>query len=621
MRLRSLLPSSSLWMLLSLTGCPGDDGGGSGTDTDAATGTDTGGTSSSGGLDETMGDSEGSTGEPAGTELVPCDPGVEDSCEEGVCAGNPFGGYFCRPGCSSMAEEGTPCGSDDVCLPVSPGAEETACFDVADCDFVTGTGCNEAAGESCVVVSVEPLRTACVPTGDAGLGEACDPAGILDCAPGSACLGSDLEADMDGACNGWCEPGASLPAECPACAALGDEIGICAECTVIDDTCPDGTQCQLANELLGGECVGVGPGGPGAPCSPLDEAQSCQDGLMCIDLDEASGGQPVCVEPCEPGNAMCADENASCVDVGLFMPGAPSGQLGVCLDVGVEVCDPMAEPTGCMPGDNCLDVGGIGICGAICDPTTGEMACEGNSACFPTDGSQIDVAPFIEGNGACGAGCSVDADCGGATCLHLDGLEVDGLCGATCTPGMPGMCPMGQSCVATPEDPGVGACMAGGTACNPTNVGDCGAAACIPMVGEMLIGVCLPMCFEQDPYGCGGVPAACQVKTDPRWHQGTCVGGPEPCTLVPDSCGPGQSCGVLGGQAFGGQAFLCDDAGPLPEGGDCSMDDGACGQGLTCLEGTCRAWCDLAAPACTTGSCTDVSPSLYLPPGSIGLCL
>ena len=163
--------ASSLCSLLLLTACPGDDGSASGTETDSATGTGTGGSSGTEGVDETGADTtEGSTGEPAGSDLEPCDPRLEDPCDQGVCAGSPMGGYFCRPGCSSMAEPGTPCGSDDECLPVTPGSEETACFDVGDCDFLTGEGCNPATGETCVVVGVEPLRTACVPTGDAGTG-------------------------------------------------------------------------------------------------------------------------------------------------------------------------------------------------------------------------------------------------------------------------------------------------------------------------------------------------------------------------------------------------------------------------------------------------------------------
>ena len=615
LHLRPRLGLASL--LLALSACPSDDTGGSGTE-DTGTSTAATGTGSETGATEGLDDS---TGSPAGSTLMPCDPRDDAACDQGVCAGDAIGGLFCRFPCSSMAESGTPCGSDDVCLPVSDDEEDgLACFDVADCDFLTGAGCNEAAGETCVVVAVDPLRTACVPQGDTGSGEPCDVPGMLDCAPGLTCLGGDLE--VPGTCIGWCDPEAPLPDECPACAALNDDIGTCSECRVLGDDCPAGSQCQILNELLGGVCVDVGPGGVGFPCSLTDPAQSCQEGLLCINIDDGEDSQPVCVEGCDPANPMCSgSKGESCVDVDLFIPGAPGGQVGVCLDVGIELCDPMAEPTGCSRGTNCLDIGGgLGICGAVCDPAEGTGACGPNEACFPSDGSQLDSRPFIEGNGACGVGCSTDVDCGGDTCLHLDGLAVDGLCGTTCTPGMPGACPVGEGCVATPEDPGVGACMALGAICNPTIIADCGANACIPMQGETLIGVCLPPCFSQDPVACGGEPTQCQSKTDPIWHTGTCIGGGEPCSLVDDSCGPGDACGVVGGQAFGGQAFICDNEGPLGEGDDCSANENGCGAGVGCFDDVCRAWCDPMADACVTGTCTDVSLGLYLPVGTIGVC-
>ncbi|MEM9455177.1 MAG: hypothetical protein AAGF11_13430 [Myxococcota bacterium] len=572
------------------------------------------------GLDSTG--TDGSTGEPAGMEPTPCDPEAEEPCDQGECAGSPLGGTYCRPGCSSSAEPGTPCGADDVCLPVAPGRTDTACYDVAECNVVTGEGCNLDAGEQCVVVSLDPLYTACVPGGDAGVGQACEPVGMLDCGSGLTCLGSDPEAGIDGQCTPWCEPGGALPDDCPVCLALGDSIGICSECGVLDDACPDGTQCQLANELLGGACVGVGDGGLGAPCSALDEGQSCLEGLLCVELGVEEVEGAVCIEPCDPIRPACTIEGQSCLDLSALDPGVPSGQLGVCLDAGVTLCDPMLEPSTCAPGDNCLDVGdGIGICGATCDPAQGAMACEGNFACFPSDGSQISFGPFVEGNGACGVGCTTDAECGGATCLHLDGLAAQGVCGATCTPGMPGTCGVGQACVATPEDPMVGACVAGGNNCNPTNLGDCAGGACIPLEGEALIGICMPSCFEQDPIACGGMPAQCISKTDPFWHEGTCVGGGEPCSLVEDDCGPGQACEILGGSAFGGQALLCDDAGLLGEGDACTPDDDQCGAGVGCIGGVCRAWCDPLAPACAVGVCTDVSVGFYLPTNTLGVCL
>lgn len=599
---------------LALFGCPGDDGGPT-RDTEATTGTGDSGSDTSA-VDSTGADS---TGEPSGPSLEPCDPRQAEPCDQGVCSGNALGGYFCRPACSSMAEPGTACGSDDVCLPSDVG-EQLGCFDIRDCDFVTGEGCPSDT-DTCVVVSLDPLRTACVPVGDVGRGGACDPSGMLDCEGGNACLGSDIEAGVMGLCTGWCEPASPLPADCPACAPLTDSIGTCAECTVLDDTCPEGTQCQITNELLGGVCVGVGPGGPGFPCTVLDSTNSCQEGLLCIDLGEASGGQPVCVEGCDPSDPMCSDDTQTCLDVGLFVDGAPSGQLGVCAQSDFEFCDPTLERPLCADGANCLDIGdGLGLCGAVCDPAQGDAACEGNRVCFPSDGTELNVAPFVEGNGACGLGCDTDVDCGGQTCLHLDGLAQPGLCGETCIPGGPSTCAEGSACVATPEDPGVGACVVGGTACNPMNVGDCGLAACIPLMGETLIGVCTVSCFSQDPVACGGMPGLCIGKTDPIWHEGTCVGGGEPCDPLGDDCGAEQTCNVAAGQAFGGHAYLCDDFGELPQGADCSADDNGCTQGHSCFDDVCRQWCDPALDRCTEGSCVDISLALYLPPGSLGVC-
>ncbi len=600
-----------------LCACPGEETSGGGTETDMGTSTSSG--ESTADPDSTGADASG-TGEPAGTQLVPCDPLIEEACEEGICAGHPMAGFYCRPSCSSMAEPGTPCGSDDQCLPVQPGAEQTACFDLRECEPATGAGCMVEAGDSCVVVGLDPLLTSCVPAADAGAGQACTAAGILDCGPGFGCLGADVEAGIDGECTGWCEVSGALPPGCVGCVEVVPGLGTCAECSVADDDCPAGTQCQLANELLGGACIEVGAGGPGAPCAPLDPANSCLDGLLCVPFE---GDQPICLPACDPSNPMCLGEGESCVDLDLLVPGAPPDAAGVCLDVGLALCDPMAEPSGCAEGENCLDIGGgLGICGAICDPVMGDTACEGNAACFPTDGSAVNGAPFAEGNGACGADCITDAQCGGGTCLHLDGLTVDGLCGTTCTPGAPGGCGAGEGCVATPEDPAVGACMPFGNPCTLGNLGECGGGlACIPMEGRLQFGICLPSCFAHNPVACGGMPTTCHPKTDPLWHEGTCVGSDPPCSLIADDCGPGQACSVVGGGPIGGQAFLCDDAGPLGEGDDCSMDEEGCGAGVGCFGGVCAAWCDPLADACVTGTCTDVGIGFYLPPNTIGACL
>lgn len=594
-------------------------GGGAGetdTDTDGSTGTTTTGVDGS-----STGGSADTTGGPGGG-LEPCDPRQDGACAQGVCAGTPSSGFYCRAECSGMAEEGTACGSDGVCLPVQPGDDALACFSLHDCDFTTGEGCDLAAGLSCVVVDLSPLRTACVPSGDEVMGMACEPWGMHACDVGTACLGSDLEGDDPGVCTLWCVPGDPLPAGCPACIPFGDEIGSCAECSVVANDCPDGSQCHPVNEALGGVCTDYGPGGEGDPCIPFDSAQSCQEGLLCIETDADDVFE--CVATCDPAAPMCEDPEKSCIDVGVLVGGVATGELGFCIDAGVVYCTPGQEPSGCVQDELCIEIEpGVGICGDGCDPTEGEAACAGNQACLPEYEAQFDVVPFLAGNGACGSGCATDAECGGGTCLLVDGLDAEGVCGTTCDPANPA-CAMGQACVPTPADPQVGACIdGGGAACDPAMPDSCvgqAETACVALDGGSE-GVCMTACFVQDPMACGDMAALCREKTDPRWHGGFCFGQEPPCDPLLQDCGLGRTCDIVGGEAVGGQAFLCEEAGGLMEGGDCSQDDTACGAGLACVAGVCTSYCDPQNDDCAVGTCTDISAQFYLPADSVGACL
>lgn len=597
-------------------GC-GDDGGSSGTGTDTDGGTGTTGTTDPGSGPSSSGVDASTTGEPADDTLSPCDP-LASSCEDGVCSGSPQSGFYCRPACPGSAQPGAACGDDGVCLKATRLDDTLVCFELADCDILTGEGCNLAAGESCVVLGFDPLRTACVPSGSTGAGQPCDPGGMHDCAPGLACLGSDLEGDDPGVCTPWCIPGAPLPDACAQCIAVTSEIGSCGECSVLDDDCPDGTACQPVNEALGGVCVAHGPGGDGDPC---DFTSSCQPGYLCLetDVDDVFA----CVQKCDRNDPACDDPEKSCIDVGLILPGLPTGELGVCIDTDVPFCNPDAQPTGCGPGQSCLEVEpGLGVCADPCDPTQGQAACEGNYACIPALDGAVHLLPFATGNGACGVGCSSDADCGGGTCLLLDGIEADGVCGTPCDPNNPG-CAVGETCVATPGNPDVGACVLSGTPCNPAQD-----ESCLGQTGTMCValdggagGVCMVSCFEQDPAACGGMADACQVKTDAQWHAGVCLGAEPACDPIAQDCGGGLTCGVLGGAAIGGHAFVCDEPGPLPEGGDCSSDADLCGTGLECILDTCMALCDPLQDTCQTGTCVDISLLYYLPADTLGVCM
>jgi hypothetical protein len=524
-----------------------------------------------------------------GTPLGPiaCDPRA-DECAPQRCAGAPIGGFWCRPPCSSMAMEGTEC-SEGLCLPAGGEPEPLACFGVRECDPITDEGCGD--DESCVVVDLSPVRVACVPRGDGALGDACGPAGAHACAPGSACLGASLDDDGAGVCTAWCEPGSASSAECPACVAVSDTLGACGECDVLDDGCEAGTHCQPVNEVLAGECQPDGTGLPGMPCDPTGAGAGCIAGLVCIELLPDTHA---CIQPCDPGGPACTDPDASCVDVAALDPAAPVDQLGVCLATGAVTCDPLDAPAGCDDGLVCLVVApGVGLCGADCDPTAGDEACEGNAACLPEADGEVDVAPFIAGNGACGAACMLDDDCTTGTCLLLAGLDAAGVCsegGETpCDPSMPASCtdPDALACVATDD----------GTS-----------------------GVCLPSCFVQDPAACGD-PTACHGKTDPEWHSGVCFGQEPACDPIAQDCLGAQSCVIIGGTAIGGHAFVCSGAGAVAEGGDCTDDAATCAAGLVCTADVCRVPCDPAAEACDTGTCTDVGAAFYLPADTVGVCM
>lgn len=601
-------------------GCPADDGSGSTegeTETEGADETATGGmttltTADTGSSDDGL---DTTTGGPMSDALTPCDPRDDEPCDVGVCAGSGAAGYYCRPGCSAMAEPGDPCGADDVCL--SDGwSDQLACFDIDGCDFLTGDPCGP--GLTCAVVSFEPVRTQCVPSPGGALGMLCGPAGALECDPGAGCLGTDLDGDDPGACQAWCVPDGTLPAGCSQCIALNDEIGTCAECSVLAQDCPDGQGCQLINEALGGACVDHGPGGPGDACNPFEPGQSCEEGGLCIETEVDDVFQ--CVATCDPGSPMCPDAT-SCVDLGAIVPGAQTGQLGICIETGTVFCDPDMDPTGCAGDDVCLAIdAGVGVCGAACDPTTGDAACAGNTACIPaTEDNAFNLEPFAEGNGACGVGCSDDAECGGGTCLLLDGVDIDGVCGVTCTPPMGAECQGGETCVPTPGDPGVGACIPGGQTCDEMMVGGCPtAAACVDLDGGASA-ICMTPCFEHNPNACGGMAELCHVKTEPRWHGGVCIGGGPACDPITQDCPGGDNCNIIGGQAIGGVAYQCEEPGAVAENGDCSMAD--CAAGLTCFDDVCRVYCDPGNDDCAAGTCTDISGFLYLPAATLGVCM
>jgi hypothetical protein len=493
---------------------------------------------------------------------------------------------------------------------------------------LTSAGCDIAAGESCVLVDFEPLRTACVPAGEGQVWDSCEGRAGQECVAGLACLGSDLEDDRPGRCTPLCDPGAALPDDCVQCIQLTAELGSCAECSVLDQDCGTDEHCYPVNETLGGVCVETGAGEAGDECSydPNSSPPSCGSDMLCLEQDNPDGPDPLhCVEICDLSTPDCSMLNHTCNDLGVFDSAFDTGKLALCLDVPFQLCSP-DRGVPCGTDSECLDTepGEVGVCVMRCDPSTGDAACADNYACVPVAAGELFLDAFIRGNGLCGTGCAVDDDCAaGESCLHLGGLDQPGVCGAGCDPAAEIPCAAGERCVPTPEDPTAGVCLEDLGLCDPSAAEDPCAqfTGCAPLTGSPTDGVCLHGCYLQDPNACSTLSGQCIGKTAAQWHAGLCFGSPTPCDPVAQTgCKSGENCDVLGGLAIGGHAFTCASAGTVAAGEDCSGDDVDCVAGLLCVADVCEQPCAPAADQCAAGTCQDVSERYYLSANSLGIC-
>ncbi len=163
---------------------------------------------------------------------------------------------------------------------------------------------------------------------------------------------------------------------------------------------------------------------------------------------------------------------------------------------------------------------------------------------------------------------------------------------------------LGQGCSALQQD------CAPGLVC--INIGD----------GE----ICYQACEPGDPTRCDALDSAeetflCSALIRPddsvTMNYGICFGG-RACDPLDDRCAADETCALVSANAN-----VCAPAGSVPIGGDCSTEQ--CAKGGVCVTlsdadgnpiGTdCYEPCDVAAPACSAGTCTDVGIEGY------GLCL
>lgn len=576
-----------------------------------------------------------------------CDPGETcttcpadcpgcDTCGDGLCQGNesclscvadctpplPFGscGAACAP-----ADGPTACAGNSLCVPLLgglmalPAGAPTSGVCLGQeppCDPVSQFGC--ATGETCVVaISPAFVGWASVCLGGAGgqpLGAPCLPLQGVNCKAGLLC--------HEGLCAAPCDP--AIPT-CPAgtCVDVGvlfgdgptGAAGLCLD-TCGDGSCAQPEDCVSCPTDCGACSCGDGVCTAGEDCATCEGdcgGCPCGDGL-CQGAESCGSCHPDC-GPCTCGDGACQplETCGTCP--------ADCGACAICGDgacEGIESCDVCPADCGSCP--LVCDAIVAATCGQACDPTTaaGEdpATCDANQACVPsTSQGGIAFAALYQGSGACGEGCDADDDCPmGSVCVGVSGLTTAGVCRASCEPPLSPPCPFSEACI---EQPGGAAFCAPAGPCVPGASHGCPPAsgACVEFAAAAGTGFCLVGCQAGTSPCVGG---SCHTKTDPLWHQGTCVGQPTPCDpALQTGCDTTETCQVLGGSFFGGVATVCTPAdGTAAPGAPCA--DG-CGPGLICWSGTCRTTC--APPTdCAAGPCADVSAEFGQPGQTWGVC-
>jgi hypothetical protein len=222
----------------------------------------------------------------------------------------------------------------------------------------------------------------------------------------------------------------------------------------------------------------------------------------------------------------------------------------------------------------------------------------------------------------CAEGCHTHTDCTDGLCVRVGGLEPAGVCRQACNPAAPSTCPSGEQCRPHPEVAGAYVCLSppcnpSGAACAPGKL-----STCLRLSHSPSEGLCVDGCYQANPGVCGP-SQSCLVKTDPEWHQGTCIGQPAPCDPVAQTgCAPQETCQLLGGLMFSGLSAACTaHVGSALDGEKCIQTLPNCAPGLACVNKTCRRYCNPSAPQCPAGTtCVDVSGLYYRPALEVGVC-
>jgi hypothetical protein len=581
-----------------------------------------------------------------------------DAKSDGGCW---WGTKPCAGACVDDADPAWGCALGN-CLPCAIPHAEPKCANgacaVASCAKPWGE-CNGKPSDGCET-RLDTLDNC----GTCGL--ACSVAhGAADCSTGSCKVApggcSPGFADCNGDPKDGCETSLKTLKNCGACGkpctvASGTPTCVTGKCEV--DHCPAGAADCNGNSADGCETrldTLADCGACDSPCSFAHGQASCKN-MTCdlVGCDPGRGncdGNPTngCEVSTKDNKDNCGGCGAKCSGANGTNPACSGGLCSLTCDNGFADCngpDPGGSDDGCEVAIG-TSPDACGACGAKCEGTNvAAKACKGGR-CVPTcaqawadcngpqpgsadDGCEQGIADDVHNCGECGKECTT-------TVAHATAVCKQSACDFACTAPW-ARC--GASCADTATDPlHCGGC---GWACNGANVA---ARACAG-------GKCAPSCsagfadcngpkpgnvddgcekgVASDPSACGACGSKCSDNHVKTLHcsagvcDGACDSGYDDCNKdklkdgceadlsAPTSCGDcSKACG--GGQVCRPSGCCTPDCSNpncgVPDGcgGVCHVNDGFCGGGGSCVNGSCcvkqGATCPLADPYSSTPCC------------------
>lgn len=274
----------------------------------------------------------------------------------------------------------------------------------------------------------------------------------------------------------------------------------------------------------------------------------------------------------------------------------------------------------CAPADNCGCEGGE-ICGLTAENEDFAVACQapGDKGLGEACNLGECDAGFLCVDHVCLQVCRFDNDCevDEAKCTEVsrpNGETLRGVryCQANCdlvSPDAPAVglaaCSDGQTCTATAQGSVCSSNVGSGSqgeACDEPS--DCAAGFTCEA------GQCKRWCSISDPRCDSGMQCESSANTGPATEGlGVCTGGCEASIPQGDECLTAPNCGCFGGETcrvMGDGSRACSPAGSTAAQASCD-NNSQCADGLACMAGLCRPYCDPLAPECSDSSlCVEV---------------